>query len=557
MKSKFLNRNSLVAVFCFIGLAVVSCKKNKDIPATGGGTTTGTTSGSREQLTQDSIFLYAKQVYLWNTSLPEYAAFNPRQYAGTLDGFDKELYILTQYSPVNTATSKPYEYPLYADEVAAFEAKYSYIDDISTHNTLASIQKEKSSVDLEGVGNDFGLKLGAYGVGSADAYSIYVQAVYPGSPAALKGLTRGAVITKINGTTYGANYTNEYNAINAALNASSITLVGVLKDGITAFNYSLIKTTYNSSPIYATKVLTVGASKVGYLAYARFSSLANSQAGFDAAFANFATAGVTKLVIDLRYNGGGYVNTAEYLVNLIAPSTLTGQVMFKERYNAMMQAGTATIMANQPLFNDDGTFQKITVSGVTRVANYTDLAKDYFSEAKQVTNFSKKGNLQGITDVVFIVTRGTASASELVINSLKGYPSNIKVQIVGTKSYGKPVGFFPITINYTLNASTKKETGYDIYYSMFQTTNAKGEGDYFDGFTPDLLLNADDATHDFGDINENNLVKALSLIGGTSSNTSTTMSIRGTTVNTSAVTVKTLRDGAEFNGMITDRPKLK
>lgn len=556
MKSKFLNRNGLIAVLGLIGLTVLSCKKNKDIPATGGGTTV-TGSGTREQLTQDSIFLYAKQVYLWNTSLPDSATFKPRQYAGTLTGFDQELYALTQYSPINTATGKPYEYPIYADEAAAFQAKYSYIDDISTHSTLAYVQKEKSSVDLEGVGNDFGLKLGAYSVGSADAYAIYVQAVYPGSPAALKGLTRGAVITKINGTSYGANFTNESAAVNSALNGSSITLVGVLKDGITAFNYSLVKTTYSSSPIYSTKVFTVGAAKVGYLAYARFSSLANSQAGFDAAFTNFATAGVTKLVIDLRYNGGGYISSAEYLINLIAPSALSGQLMFKERYNTLMQTGTAPIMAHQPLFNDDGTFQTITVNGVKRVANYTDLAKDYFSEAKQVTNFSKKGSLNGVTDVVFIVTRGTASASELVINSLKGYPSNIKVQIVGTKSYGKPVGFFPITINYTLNASTKKETGYDIYYSMFQTTNAKGEGDYFDGFTPDLLLNADDALHDFGDINENNLVKALSLIGGTSSNTTATMSIRGTTVNASAVTVKALRDGSEFNGMITDRPKLK
>lgn len=548
MKSRLLNRNGLIAVLCLVGLTVVSCKKNKDIPAV---------DTSRAQLTQDSIFLYAKQVYLWNTSLPEYAAFNPRQYSGDVSGFNQELYKLVQYSPVNTVTSKPYEYPLYSDEVTAFEAKYSYIDDISKHNTLAYIQKQKSSVDLEGVGNDFGLKLGAYGVGSGDQYAIYVQAVYPGSPAALKGLTRGAVITKINGIAYGTNFTNESKAVNAALDASTITLVGVLKDGITSFNYSLVKTTYSSSPIYSTKVFTVGAAKVGYLSYGRFSSLANSQAGFDAAFANFASAGVTKLVIDLRYNGGGYISTAEYLVNLIAPAALTGQLMFKERYNTLMQTGTASIMANQPLFNDDGTLQKITVGGVTRVANYTDLAKDYFSEAKRVINFSKKGNLEGITDVVFIVTRGTASASELVINSLKGYPSNIKVQIVGSKSYGKPVGFFPITINYTLDASTKKETGYDIYYSMFQTTNAKGEGDYFDGFTPDLLYNADDALHDFGDINENNLAKALSLIGGTSSNITTTMSIRGTTVNTSAVTVKPLRDGAEFNGMITDRPKLK
>jgi carboxyl-terminal processing protease len=553
MKATIPFKNTLIAVVGLVGLTVVSCKKNKDIPVTPPVTTPVPTTGSRAQLTQDSIFLYAKEVYLWNTSLPDYATFNPRQYAQTAAGFDQELYTITQYSPVNTATGKPYEYPLSTDAAAAFDAKYSYIDDISTHTTLASTQDQRSSVDLEGVGNDFGLKLGAYSVSATgNQYAIYIQAVYQGSPADLKGLTRGAVITKINGATYGTNYNNEYQAINSALDGSSVTIAGILKDGITSFTYTLSKTAYSSSPIYSAKVLSVSGNKVGYLSYARFSSMANSQAGFDAAFANFAASGVSKLVIDLRYNGGGYVNTAEYLVNLIAPTSIAStNVMFKERYNAMMQAGNVPIMANQPLYNADGTFQR-TQSG--RVATYADLAKDYFSEAKQVTYFNKKGPLQRVTDVVFIVTRNTASASELVINSLKPY---INVKIVGTNSYGKPVGFFPISIEYKVDAATKKETGYDVYYSMFQTTNSKGEGDYFNGFTPDLSVSSDDASHDFGDINENNLAKALSLIVPTPLTTSSTMAIGGTRISSSTATARRLRDGAEFNGMIADRPRLK
>lgn len=550
MKTKLLSRSAAFAVAGLLFVAVSSCKKTKEVEiAVPEPPVTGTTA-TREQLTQDSIFLYAKEVYLWNTSLPEYAAFNPRQYAATFDGFKQELYMLTQYSPVNSGTSFPYEYT-----GAAGSAKYSYIDDISTHNVIAAVKDLKSSVDLEGVGNDFGVKLGAYSAGSGDQYSIYIQAVYQGSPADLKGLTRGAMITRINGVTYGSNFTNESAAVNNALNGSSVTIAGVLKDGVTAFNYSLNKTTYKSSPIYAAKVLAVNGTKVGYLAYARFSNMDNSKAGFDAAFADFAAQGVTKLVIDLRYNGGGYVSTAQYLLNQIATPALTGQVMFKERYNTLMQTGTATIMKNQPLLDENGDFQFVTQNNIKRVANYSDLAKDYFSEAKQVTNFSKAGPLQGVTDVVFIVTRSTASASELVINSLKPY---LNVKIAGTNSYGKPVGFFPITLNYKLDAATKKETGYDVYYSMFQTTNSRGEGDYFNGFTPDLSLTGDDATHDFGDIRENNLARALGLIiTGPLTSGSTSMSIQGTRVSTSSVTVKSLRDGAEFNGMIADRPKLK
>jgi carboxyl-terminal processing protease len=545
MKAKIPFQNSLIAVLGLIGLTVVSCKKNKDIPVS---------SSNRAQLTQDSIFLYAKQVYLWNERLPEYSTFNPRGYSADLDGFNKELYnLVVKYSPINSSTGTSYETPLTSDAAAAFDAKYSYIDDISTHAVLASTQDQRSSVDLEGVGNDFGFKLGAYTASATgEQYAIYIQAVYQGSPADLKGLTRGALITKINGTAFGSNYTNEYKIINSALEGSSVSVSGVLKDGITPFNYTLTKATYSSSPIYAAKVLSVSGTKVGYLAYARFSSMANSQAGFDSAFANFGTAGVTKLVIDLRYNGGGYVNTAAYLINLIAPSSVSSNdVMFKERYNTLMQSGNATILANQPLVNNDGTYQRTSTG---RVANYSDLAKDHFSEAKQITYFSKIGPLQGVTDVVFIVTRGTASASELVINSLKPY---VNVKLVGTNTYGKPVGFFPITIDYKLDAATKKETGYDVYYSMFETRNSKDAGEYFNGFPPDLSLGGDDATHDFGDINENNLAKALSLIVPTPLTTSSTMAIGGTRISSSAATVKRLRDGAEFNGMIADRPRLK
>lgn len=547
------NKRIIAAALCCIAVAGASCKKsNTEItPEVTGGTTRVPATGTREQLTQDSIFLYAKDVYLWNTSLTEYSVFNPRKYAATLTGFDQELYDLTQYSPVNSATNRPYEYPLNASEVGLY-AKYSYIDDISQHNVLAALKGEKSSVDLEGVGNDLGIKIGAYGPSNSEAYTIYIQAVFQGSPADVKKLTRGCMISTINGVPYGANFTNEQVAVNAALNASSVTLGGMLKDGITPFNVTLSKTTYSSSPIYNTQVLDVSGVKVGYLAYARFSSMANSKNVFDAAFAAFAAQNVTKLVIDLRYNGGGYVTTAEYLINLIAPAGLDGRVMFKERYNAKMQNGTASIMKNQPLFNEDGTFQK---DNNGRVLSYDDLADDYFSEAKQITNISKKGSLNGVTDVVFIVTRNTASASELVINSLKPY---VNVKIVGTKSYGKPVGFFPITINYKLDANTKKETGYDVYYSMFQTTNALGSGDYFDGFTPDLSLSSDDATHDFGDVKENNLAKALTLLVPTAPTaTASTMSIQGSRISTSAVSVKSTVGGNEFNGMIAEKPRLK
>jgi carboxyl-terminal processing protease len=237
------------------------------------------------------------------------------------------------------------------------------------------------------------------------------------------------------------------------------------------------------------------------------------------------------------------------MTNLILSSNTTGKVMFIEHYNNLMQSGEAKILSNQPLFNEDGSYHYIK----ERVANYGDLDKDYFSEAKQVTYINKKGPLEGITDVVFIVTRSTASASELVINNLKPY---INVKIAGTNSYGKPVGFFPITISYKLDAETKKETGYDIYYSMFKITNALAQGDYFDGFKPDLFIDTDDADHDFGDLNENNLARALTLMVPNFSVLSK-MSIQGKKKLTAAATVRTILNPNEFIGMIADKPVLK
>ncbi|PIG96447.1 hypothetical protein CS542_08835 [Pedobacter sp. IW39] len=132
-----------------------------------------------------------------------------------------------------------------------------------------------------------------------------------------------------------------------------------------------------------------------------------SDASLDPVFADFSAQGVTDLIVDLRYNGG-YVNTASYLTNLIAPSGTSGQTMFTELYNPLMQAGNATILANQPLL--DGT-----VRLYVKTEN-TDCGHDNYSVAARLPLV--KGSLGGINNIVFIVTRNTASASEIVINSL-------------------------------------------------------------------------------------------------------------------------------------------
>lgn len=521
-------------------LILVSCKK-EPVPAPVDKTDPPDATATRMQLTLDSIFLYAKEVYYWNDAIPTKEAFNPRQYtteSSDLANFNRELFVISQLKE-NPETGKPYEYVAGSNGGNAGYPKYSYIKDKADQNPTSFIASRNiSSVDLEGNGNDMGLALSAIGTNSN--YEVRIRYASPGSPAEKAGLSRGDVINSFNGRSVGTNFPSEVDYINNAMAGSSATLVGKKKNG-TSFNVTINKAVYKSSPIYKDTVLTSGSKKVGYLAYARFSNTSNSETALKNTFSEFAAAGVTDLVIDLRYNGGGYVHIAELLTNLIAPSSLNGQVMFRERFNATMQTGKATILKNQPLLdaNDKVQYEN------GKIVTYFDI--DY-SEAKNVHNFAKKGSLNGIQNVVFIVTGNTASASELVINNLKPH---MNVKVIGKRSYGKPIGFFPITI----------QNKYDVYYSMFTSINSAGQTDYYAGFQPDVDV-ADDVTKDFGDPTELQLAAALRAIPGTSTSLAATKSIssiniNGQKVSSTALEVREMTPENDFKGMIETRFRLK
>lgn len=489
------------------------------------------TTPTRQQLSLDSIYLYAQQIYYWNNRLPAIEVFNPRQYTvGSTDliNFSNEVFNVAKYS-------EPFEY-----KPGDKSAKFSYVFDKANKNATASINAV-SSVDLEGNGNDLGIRFGLYG--SNNDYKIYITAVYDNSPAAKLGFARGDVVTKINGVRYGSNYPLEENPLNAGLSATSVTIEGFKADGTTPFNATLTKALFKSKPIYKTKVLNAEASKIGYFAYARFSNAENSIDTLDKIFKNFAAEGVSSLVIDLRYNGGGYVSTAEHLINLITPSSTNG-VMFSEYYNNTMQSGQATILKNQPLLDGAG---KVRYGANGKLITYADIN---YSLAANTINFAKKGPLGNITKVVFLVSGNTASASELVINSLKPHMS---VTLVGQTTYGKPIGFFPVTI----------ENKYDVYFSLFETKNSSGQGGYYAGMVPDFNLSelvAGDKMYDFGDPKDNYLKRALTILAPgvvvTSGKVMSQKLNKLNTVSSSNIIPSDFSD-REFKGMIENRFKIK
>ena len=511
----------------FMSTIFIACKKDVVVKTD---TDTIPLTTDRNELSKDSLFLYAKELYLWNEALPTYSAFNPRKFVGgdQITNLNNELFAITRYG-INPLTGKPYEYNTEYPE----ETKYSFIDDLVASGKLSSAPNTIGSVDFNGEGDGFGYSLAL--VGSNSNYKIYFQYVSPGSPCALKGLGRGDYIDQINGRTVGTNFNSESDFINAAINQNTITIGGKKKDG-SSYSYILTKTKYTSSPIYKDTILTNGGKKIGYLAYARFTDENNSIAALNNVFSKFAAGNVTDLVIDLRYNPGGFVSTAEHLINLIAPSSLNNKVMFIEAYNATLQSGKASILKNQPIRDQSGNI----VYRNGKATNYADNAN--YDKASNTSYFSKEGSLNNITKVVFITTENTASASELVINSLKPY---LTVKTVGSTSYGKPVGFFPIRID-----------KYDIYISSFSTTNSLGEGNYFAGIVPDAEK-SDDVTRDFGNPSELSLASAILYITNdkfTNSSASSTITVNGTRQSVENVTIKGIYTPTGLKGMI-GKPK--
>jgi carboxyl-terminal processing protease len=354
MKKALLIATLLLMVF-------TACKKSK--PADDSSTTTTTittpTTGSTLDFMRDSMYLYAKEDYYWHNDLPTYDAFKPRSFTGAddLTALNNELYALSQYA-INPSTSKAYEYN--ANE--ANTPKYSFIDE------------GEANIRLSAVTGDFG-----FSPGYNTTTDLRVLYVYPGSPADIAGLKRGYKITSINGQTDLTYNTNNINTIiNAYAYSSSITMTLVRPDNST-FAVSMNTATYKINPVITSKVIDWNGKKVGYIVFNSFVTLASAQDALNTAFTSFTTAGVTDLVVDLRYNGGGYVETAEFLDNLIAPTSANSQVMYTAYYNDILSANKETLLKNQVRRDTKG-----------NLYNYGQV--NYSATATQV-KFAKAGSL--------------------------------------------------------------------------------------------------------------------------------------------------------------------
>lgn len=279
-----------------------------------------------------------------------------------------------------------------------------------------------------------------------------VRYILPDSDAAAKDIQRGDIFYAVNGQTLTmANYQNLLRADSYTLNLADFDNGNFTPNGQSV---ALTKTVLSENPVYTTNVVTEGAHKIGYLMYNGF--YPNYEAQLNNAFGQLKAQNITELVLDLRYNGGGSIETAARLASMIT-GQFNGQVFAKEQWNAKIQAYYED--------NDPSTLY------------------NYFSNS--IANGGTINSLN-LNKVYVLTTRATASASELVINGLTPY---IDVVQIGTTTIGKNAG--SITL-YDSPSFTKSGASKNHYYAMqplvLKIVNKVGFGDYVNGLVPDEVL---------------------------------------------------------------------
>jgi carboxyl-terminal processing protease len=431
-----------------------ACKKN-DLSnnLTPTPTPTPTTGSTSASALKDTAIADARDIYLWYNQIP--STFNAQTYADP----NAIMEAVRQYS-----TEPGFSAPV---DKWSFGMKQTDWDNLSN-----------------GVSGDFGISVFFFKEGD-----LRVKSVERASPAGIAGIRRGWRITKINGST-NITTSNADFISNAVWSSQSGSFTFTKPDG-SSVDMNLTAASYKEHPVYLDSIYNVGSKKVGYFSFNSFlGDTAELYNEFSRVFSKFAAANINDLVVDLRYNGGGYVTVQQKLADWLVPASGNGQLMMKEQFN------------------------------------------DKYSQYNSTDYFQKLGSLN-LSRIYFIVSHNTASASELLINNLKPF---VDVQLVGpSKTYGKPVGFFPIPVG-----------DWYIFPVSFRSTNKSGQGNYFNGMELNSQV-ADGLDKNWGDVTESCLQSALANISTGAYRTAST----GETIQMKSV--NDVLSGPEFKGAVDVR----
>lgn len=297
----------------------------------------------------------------------------------------------------------------------------------------------------------YGVTVAGLEVAGQPERPLLVRYVEPRSPAAAAGIQRGDRVLSLDGRAVpDLIRANDFSALTPARVGQSLNLE--LQRGAAMRRVQLTAAVYDLTPVQQAGVITTpGGRRLAYLFVKDM--IGQAAPGLETAFAQFRAAGATDLVLDLRYNGGGLVSVAADVASYVAGSRVAGRPFASLLYNDRRAASN-----------------------------------------NQRYDFSGRTSSLGLQRVVVLTGPRTCSASEQVLNGLRGV--DIEVVTIGGTTCGKPVGFLPAA-----NCGTT--------YSVvnFESVNARSEGRYFDGFAPTCAV-ADDLSRPLGSADEGLLAAA-------------------------------------------------
>lgn len=310
----------------------------------------------------------------------------------------------------------------------------------------------------------------------------YVRYIMPDSDASTKDIERGDFFYAVDGQPITLeNFTtlfrqNSYTISLAAYNTQGTPETSDDTIDPTGETVTLNKTAYTENPIHKTELFTVNNQNVGYLMYNGFTSAFDSQ--LNQVFGDFLANNIQYLVLDLRYNPGGSVNTSILLASMIA--NLNGEIFNTELWNSELQA---FLEENSP-----------------------ESLVNYFTNNDEGTPL----NTLNLDRVYILTTGSSASASEAVINSLRPYLGPNLVHI-GTNTSGKYQASITIydSEDFTRNNVNPNHT-YAMQPLIYKYVNANGFTDFDNGLQPNIVVSENFADLGvLGDSNETLLEAAL------------------------------------------------
>lgn len=378
---------------------------------------------------EEFIFAGMSNIYLYKADVPELT-----------DGYyettqDKRDFLMTFDSP-----EKLYQ------SLKSSQDKFSFMtsDYVALENRFS------------GVASTNGMQLAYYRYGTNEILAI-VNYVLPNTSAEEKGIIRGNAFTQVDGQQLTE---GNYRDLTAP-SSYTITLAEIQENGIvqTEETITLSKEEYNTNPVYVKKTFDLNGITVGYLMYNSFT--ADYDEHLNTAFADLKASGVTELVLDLRYNGGGSVATAVGLAGMIT-GQFNGEIFSKQQWNDRYQNA----------WDEE---------------SYIDRFRDKITLDRGTDNERDVPlNSLGLDQVYILTTKRSASASELVINGLKPYIDVIQVGGTTTGKFQASVTLYD-SPNFRREGASENHT-YAIQPLIYKSSNAKGVTDYINGLEPTIAI---------------------------------------------------------------------